>query len=195
MALTRKFLAALGIEADKIDEIITAHTATVDALKEERDKYKADAEKLPKVQKELDSIKGDEDWKAKYDSEHKAFEDFKKVIADEKIQSEKVDLYKKMLKDAKVDEKRIDAIIKITDFSKLKVKNGEFEEKENLEKAIKDEWAGFIVQEKTEGAKVSNPPVNSSGKNVRTREEIMKITDTQERQKAWGEYLENERRK
>ena len=31
MALTRKFLAALGIEADKIDEIINAHSETVDA--------------------------------------------------------------------------------------------------------------------------------------------------------------------
>lgn len=33
MALTRKFLAAMGIEADKIDSIIDAHTETVDALK------------------------------------------------------------------------------------------------------------------------------------------------------------------
>ena len=53
MALTRKFLTALGVDADKIDEIITAHTDTVEALKEERDKYKADAELLPNVQEEL----------------------------------------------------------------------------------------------------------------------------------------------
>jgi hypothetical protein len=57
MALTRKFLSALGIDADKVDEIINAHTETVDALKNERDKYKADAEKLPEVQKELDGMK------------------------------------------------------------------------------------------------------------------------------------------
>ena len=57
MALTRKFLSALGIEADKVDEIINAHAETVNALKEERDNYKADAEKLPAVQKELDELK------------------------------------------------------------------------------------------------------------------------------------------
>ena len=28
MALTRKFLSALGIESDKVDEIISAHTET-----------------------------------------------------------------------------------------------------------------------------------------------------------------------
>ena len=46
MAFTRKFLSALGIEADKVDQIIDAHTEVTDALKSERDKYKADAEKL-----------------------------------------------------------------------------------------------------------------------------------------------------
>ena len=42
MALTRKFLSALGIEEAKIDEIISAHADTVNALKEQRDSYKAD---------------------------------------------------------------------------------------------------------------------------------------------------------
>lgn len=59
MALTRKFLTALGVEAEKIDEIINAHTETVDALKSERDGYKAEADKLPGVQKQLDDLKAD----------------------------------------------------------------------------------------------------------------------------------------
>jgi hypothetical protein len=53
MALTRKFLKAMGIEEEKIEQIIDAHTETVNALKEERDNFKADAEKLPNVQKQL----------------------------------------------------------------------------------------------------------------------------------------------
>ena len=57
MALTRKFLSALGIEEAKIDEIISAHADTVNALKEQRDGYKADADKLPTVQRELDDLK------------------------------------------------------------------------------------------------------------------------------------------
>ena len=57
MSLTRKFLTALGIEDNKIDEIIVAHRETVDALKEELDKYKPQAEKLDSVQKELDEYK------------------------------------------------------------------------------------------------------------------------------------------
>ena len=57
VALTRKFLKALGIESDKQDEIIDAHAETVNALKEQRDNYKVDADKLVAVQKELDDLR------------------------------------------------------------------------------------------------------------------------------------------
>ena len=83
MALTRKFLSALGIEDDKVDEIIGAHTETVNALKEQRDSYKADAEKLPTVQKELDDMKaaaeknGKDAYKVKYDALKEDFDKFK----------------------------------------------------------------------------------------------------------------------
>ena len=57
MAMTRKFLKAMGIEEDQIEQIIEAHTETVSALKDERDSYKEDAEKLADVQKELNTAK------------------------------------------------------------------------------------------------------------------------------------------
>ena len=91
MALTRKFLSALGIEEAKIDEIISAHVDTVNVLKEQRDGYKADADKLPAVQKQLDDLKasqsGDDPYKEKYEKKTKEFDDYKKgVEAKEKIE-------------------------------------------------------------------------------------------------------------
>ena len=78
--LTRKFLTALGIEDENVqDQIISAHTEATDALKEQRDGYKADAEKLPEVQKELDTLKeqsGDK-IKAQYDKLKKDFDNYK----------------------------------------------------------------------------------------------------------------------
>ena len=53
MSLTRKMLKAMGIEEEKIDQIIEAHTESIDALKEQRDQYKVDAEKLPALQKKI----------------------------------------------------------------------------------------------------------------------------------------------
>lgn len=57
MSLTRKYLSALGIDAEKIDEIIAAHSETVESLKEQRDSFKADAEKLTAITTERDSLK------------------------------------------------------------------------------------------------------------------------------------------
>ncbi len=57
MALTRKSLKAMGLTDEQIDSVIEMHAETVEALKEQRDTYKADAEKLTEVQAELDAMK------------------------------------------------------------------------------------------------------------------------------------------
>ena len=57
MSLTRKSLKAMGLTDEQVDSIIEMHTDTVDGLKEQVNTYKADAEKLPNVQKELDDLK------------------------------------------------------------------------------------------------------------------------------------------
>ena len=59
MALTRRALKAMGIEDEKIDEIINMHTETVDGLKADVAKYKADAETLPGIQKQLEKAQAD----------------------------------------------------------------------------------------------------------------------------------------
>lgn len=76
MALTRRMLTAMGIEAEKIDQIIEAHTESTEALKAkaEEEKAKADelreqAAKVPDLEKQIEALKaadeGDE-WEAKY---------------------------------------------------------------------------------------------------------------------------------
>ena len=81
MALTRKMLKAMGIEEEKIDQIIEAHTETVDSFKEKVSEYKDKAEKYDDVKKELDELKdGDNDWQKKYEKEHSDFEAYKNDV-------------------------------------------------------------------------------------------------------------------
>ena len=90
MALTRKMLKAMGIEDEKIDQIIEEHTESTDALKQQRDEYKAKAEAKATASTEpkpKDPEPGD-GYKAKYDAEKKAFEDYKANIAAEKAEAE-----------------------------------------------------------------------------------------------------------
>ena len=167
MALSRKFLSAMGIEADKIDEIITAHTETVDALKDERDRYKADAEKLPEVQKNLDeatkkleeTLKADEKdkWKVKYDALKEEHDQYKAGIESEKTKQKKSDAYRKLLKETGVSEKRIPAILRVTDLDKLELDDDEnLKDVESLQNTIREEWPEFIMQQQEQGAQTDH---------------------------------------
>lgn len=193
MALTRKFLSAMGIEADKVDEIITAHTEVTDALKEEVQKYKKEAEQLPEVQKQLSDAleKGDDAYKEKYEKEHQAFEDYKKAQDAEALQRKKKSAYKEILKEAGIQDKRIDAVLKVSGdvINKLELdEDGKAKGADELKKAAADEWKEFIAKEETHGTN-TQPHEGATG-NGMSKSDIMNIKDTAERQKAIAENHE-----
>lgn len=202
MALTRKFLKALGIESDKLDEIIDAHVETVNGLKEERDRFKEQAESLPGIQKELDDLKrasnnkNDDSYKEKYDNLKKQFDDYKDAQTAKETTAKKTAAYKKLLEDAGVSSKRTGSILRVSkeliDGLELDDK-GNVKDSENLTKNIKNEWADFITQEHKEGARTSTPPGGNGG-TVRTLKDIYAdkelAKDTTARQKAIAEAIE-----
>lgn len=197
MAFTRKMLKAMGIEDEKIDEIIDAHREVTDALKADRDKYKADAENLADVQKKYEDLKkevdgrDDDPYKEKYDKEHKAFEDYKKVVEGEREKASKIQAYRELLKKVGVSEKRIDSVIKLTAFDEIELDDeGKIKDADKVEEKIKSEWSEFIVTESSRGADTENPPRNVGGSKM-TKADIYKkdergryILSTAERQKA-----------
>ena len=175
MALTRKFLASLGIESDKIDEIIDAHTSTVDALKNERDtfkadaeKYKADAEKLPAVQKELDAARKNDksEFEQKYNDEHAAFEQYKKDVANRETKAKKEAAYRALLKESGISEKRIDSVVRVSDIDGVELDDeGKIKNSDTMKENIKKEWADFVTTQEDKGADTKTPPGNSGGRN------------------------------
>lgn len=194
MALTRKLLKSMGIEDEKIDQIIEAHSETVDALKEERDKYRDDAAKLPEIQKKLEAAEkqtsGEDSYKVKYDALKEDFEKYKGEVTAKETHSAKEKAVRAALKKVGISEKRIDSVMKVTDLEKVKLdKEGKIVDSEAFEKSISEEWSDFIV---TQGKKESAPetPPTGGGKTPMTREDIMKITDTSKRQAAIAEHIE-----
>ena len=205
MALTRKMLKAMGIEEEKIDQIIEAHTETTDALKADRDKYRGDAEKLTKVQKELNDLKedvaknGDDDWKSKYDKVQKEFDDYKKADKAKAETAKKTEAYKSLLLEVGISAKRIDQILKVSadEISKIGFdEDGKVKDADALKESIAKEWDGFIAKEGEKGADVSKPPTGNGGKTL-THDDIYKKDDrgryvlsTRERQEAIAKQLE-----
>ena len=165
MALTRKFLEALGIEQAKIDEIISAHTEVTDALKADRDSYKEKAEKydetkteLDKAKSELDKVNKDE-YKTKYESLEAEFNKYKTDIAEKEVKVKKEEAYKKMLKEIGVNEKSIDAIVKVKDLSSLKLDDkGNIVDVDTLKESEKKDWEGFIIKSEEERQDPNTPP-------------------------------------
>ena len=192
MAFTRKMLKAMGIEDEKIDQIIDAHSETVDALKADRDAYKEDAAKLAAVQKELDELKakGDDGYKAKYEAEKAAHDALKADIAAKETKKAKTDAYRELLKGANIDEKRIATILRAEAPTIDKIEldaDGKIKNAEQYTESIKSDWADFVVTQSAKGTNTATPPANGGAASTKTKEDIMKIKDAGERQKAIAE--------
>lgn len=188
MALTRKMLKVMGIEDEKIDQIVEAHTETVEALKNERDELKQRAGDFEKVQKELDELKGaaqsGEDWKGK-------FEKLTAEVENEKKQSAKEKAYRKLLKDSGVDARRVDTVMKAERdiISSLELdQDGGIKGADKHTERVKAEWADFIPKFVEVKASPATPP--EQVKTKMSKAEIMAIKDTAERQKAIAENPE-----
>lgn len=171
MALTKakvkEILSKAGVEAENmdaaVDSILNGHIASIDALREERDGYKKDAELLPDVQKELDDLKkageGKDDFEQKYNDLKKEYDDYKSEQSAKATKAAKDKAYRAMLKEIGVSEKRLDSIMKVTDLSDIKLdKNGAIEGLEDLKESTKTEWADFITTEGKQGAGTTTPP-------------------------------------
>ena len=196
MALTRKFLSALGIEADKVDEIITAHVEVTDGLKSEMAKYKEKADTADSLQSQLDEANrklesaGENEYKEKYESEHAELEKLKAEIAGKETRASKEKAYKAILEELGIPDNWYSRVLKGVDFDSIElVKDGSVKDKDKLADGIKSEWSDIIPTTHVEGAQTSHPPTNSGGSAV-TKESILKIKDTGERQKAIAENHE-----
>ena len=185
MSLTRKMLKAMGIEEEKIDQIIEAHSETVDSLKADRDSYKEDAEKLKDVQRELDDLKakGDDGWKEKHDRLKDEFDKYKTDVQAKETKAAKEAAYRAILKDANLSEKGVEKAIKYADWDKIELDtDGKLKGANDHIKAVREEWAEYVTTTTTTGAKTSTPPANNGGKTGKTKEEIMAIRDPAVRQ-------------
>lgn len=192
MALTRKYLKAMGIEDEKIDQIIEAHTDTVGALKDEISTYKADAEKLADVQKELDDLKakGDGGYKEKYESEKKAHDKYRAEVQARETKAAKEQAYRMLLKQVGVKDKFLDTVIRADSelIDGIKLADGKIADSDKLTEDIKRNWSDFVTTTTTVVTGTETPPGNNGG-SAMTKADILKIKDTAERQKAWADYI------
>lgn len=192
MALSRKLLKGMGLTDEQVDTIIEAHTETVEGLKGDIQKYKDDAEKLPKVQKELDELKkdGGDDYKAKYDKEHQDFQAYKDGIAKKEAAAAKEKAARAYFESKGIPAKSMGLVIRGAkgEIDGLELDGEKIKDASALDSLLDGDYKGLIGKVKESGTNTQNPPETSGSK--MTKEQIMAIKDTAQRQKAMFDNAE-----
>lgn len=192
MALTRKYLKSIGLNEDQIEGVIEEHQNTLESLKEQNKALKADAEKLPGVQKELDDLKaaGDGGYKEKYEAEVKAHKEYKQQIESEKKAAlDEADVMAICKEAGIARESSLRLIVK--DFDRSKIERGEdgkITNRAKLVEAVKTDYADFVGTPGKDGTPPATPPTGGGG--GMTKEQILDIKDAKARQQAIADNME-----
>lgn len=178
MAFTRKWLSAMNLDEEKIEQIITAHREVVDALKEERDKFETEANKVPVLEQKITDLEKDKtDLQKKIDEfgdetetqkelakVKKDFDDYKANIAAKETVAKKKTMYSEELKKAGVSDKWIPKILRLADIDGLELsEDGKSFKNDKLVDDIKTEYADYIVDESQRGGRQATPPQGNGG--------------------------------
>ena len=190
----------MGLTDEQVDTIIEAHGDTVDGLKKDIQRYKDDAEKLPGVQKELDDLKKDGgDYKAKYDKEHKDFQEYKDGVTKKEAAAAKEKAARAYFESKGIPAKSMGLVIRGAkgEIDGLELDGEKIKDTSALDSLLDGDYKGLIGKVKKTGTDTETPPDASGG--AKSRAEIYKkddkgryILSASERQKALAENMASE---
>lgn len=205
MAFKRNDLVGLGIEPDKIQILIDWHMETVNALQAKIDESKGNSDELAKATAELEQAKKDlkaandkvtayekDDYKGKYESEKAAREKLESDIANKETNAKKDNALKALLKDKKYSDEAAKLIVRkggYTDKIELD-ENGGVKNADSILGDVQNDFSMFTPKISNQVVNPAAPPANSGGAKKPTKEEIMNIKNTEERQRAMAQNME-----
>ncbi len=108
---------------------------------------------------DLEAKTGTDEYKAKYETLEKEFNDYKTSIETEKTNASKSSTLREHLKAEGFNEKIINLLTKNFDLEKVEVEEGKIKGWEEMVKPMKEEYGEFISVETQTGNPPANPPV------------------------------------
>ena len=167
------------------NRLVALHLGVVDPLKDDLAKYKADAEKLSSVQKQLDDLKaaGDGGYKEKYEKEHSAFEAFKTDITEKESKAAKEKAVRAYFESKNITGANLDLAMRGCgeEMAALELDGEKIKDTKSLDALVDGTYKGLVSKQTVRvdtGARF-----NGGGKPM-TKDEIMQITDRAERRAA-----------
>lgn len=203
MSLTRKSLKVMGLTDEQIDSVIEMHTETISGLKEKIEsvensvetveKLKADVEKYKsELENAKQSIADGEKYKEMYENEKSAYEKYKGDITAKETVAAKEKAIREYFKNKGINDDNMSIAMRgiksEIDAAELDDK-GKIKDTKVFDELIKGDYSKLVSHTETKGADTQIPPPNV-GKTPITKEEIMNIKNTAERQQKIAENPE-----
>lgn len=167
------------------NRLVALHLGVVDPLKDDLTKYKADAEKLSGVQKQLDDLKaaGDGGYKEKYEKEHSAFEAFKTDITAKESKAEKEKAVRAYFESKNITGANLDLAMRGCgeEMAALELDGEKIKDTTSLDALVDGTYKGLVS--KSHVRVDMGGRLNDGGKPM-TKDEVMQITDRAERRAA-----------
>ena len=167
------------------NRLVALHLGVVDPLKDDLTKYKADAEKLPGVQKQLDDLKatGDGGYKEKYEKEHSAFEAFKTDITAKESKAAKEKAVRAYFESKNITGANLDLAMRGCgeEMAALELDGEKIKDTKPLDALVDGTYKGLVS--KPHVRVDMGGRLNDGGKPM-TKDEVMQITDRAERRAA-----------
>lgn len=201
MALTRKLLKGMSLTDEQMDTIIEAHAETVDGLKGRISDLEEQVKDIPGIQKKLEQAEAaladaeNGGWKEKHDNVKKEFDEYRKAQTEKETKAAKEAAVRAYFESKNIAGKCLEIAMRgcRDEIEALELEDGKIKDASALDALIAGDFSGLVGTNSVRGADTANPPANTGGTTARTREEILKIKDTSERQKAWADYLRSEK--
>lgn len=163
MSLTRTDLSKMGVPEEFHSQIIAKHRDTVDEIKDERDRYKAEAEKVPGLEAERDS------WKNKAEDGTAAarIEELEKQVQGfetEKLNGVKRTALTALLEKIGIDKRGFARVLAATDLDGIELDGESIKDADKLAEKLKIDWADLVVKDTTTTAQPATPPQTETEK-------------------------------
>lgn len=188
MALTRKFLKALGVSEEAIEEIITAHTDVTDELKKQLKAAQDAQNQLETVTAERDELQKKLNDPAQADR----VAELEKQVAEyqnRETTAQKRTALTALLEKIGIDKRGFARVLAATDLDGVEMDGENIKDADKLAESLKTEWSDLITEPGATGKPPQTPPQNP-GNGGMTREQIMAIKDRDERRVAIAQHLD-----
>lgn len=181
-----------GCTDDMENKLIALHLGVVDPLRDDVQKYKADAEKLPGLQRQLEEATKGGDYKEKYET-------LKNQVEGEKTQKAKEAAARAYLKEKGItDGASLELAMGYASkqISEVEMNGDKIKDTKGLDGLLSGALAKLVTKATTTGTNTSNPANTVGGKDygdIYKRDDKGRyVMSTAERQKAIAEKMANE---